>query len=70
MAKKTEVDCIHNHGVGCYKGADCTHCGYEPQEKARRNALIDEMVRKGESHICIKKKEVQPSGNSNPGTDK
>lgn len=59
MARKTEIDCIHNHGVGCYSGADRTNCGFNPKEKARRDELIDEMVRKGESHICIKKKEVQ-----------
>lgn len=59
MSKKTEIECIHNHGVGCYKGADCTNCGYNPQEEARRDELIADMVRKGESHICIKKEEVQ-----------
>lgn len=58
------LDCIHNHGVGCYWGADCTRCGFNPQEAARGDELIDEMVRKSESHICVKKG-TAPNGNSN-----
>ena len=61
--KSKELDCIHNHGVGCYSGADCTHCGFNPQEEACRDEMIDEMLRKGESHICIKKGDMT-DGNS------